>query len=49
MDKKTAHKQQPRKGRVLARTLAEDLSQVQGNGLFHTWTRGIEPGDFDTD
>lgn len=39
---------QPRP-RVLARALAEDLEKVQRNGVFHTWTRGIDPGDFDTD
>lgn len=46
-------KQQPKRaGRVLARILAEDLSKVGGghhNGTIHSFTRGIEPGEYDID
>jgi hypothetical protein len=49
---KTEQKQQPKMGRVLARVLSEDLSKVQGgnhDGTIHSFTRGIEPGDYDYD
>lgn len=43
-------KQQPKhEGRVLARVLAEDLSKVQGGSHLHTFTRGVEPGEYDLD
>jgi hypothetical protein len=46
----TEQKQQPKQpGRVLARVLAEDLAKVKGGWPIHTFTRGVEPGEYDLD